>query len=167
MKHHLIKKLIEKIKTNNAHSDSREDPDERSAADSPAQEAALEEAAKAPEIAAKKRQEQRQQEQRLIKDALSAKNAPEGDPASDLKTALYLVCALYHPQFRGVASLGVIQGLLGRLGYTREAPETGEAEYLKILGTLVSDGALAKMPGYQVYAMPSQVSSGEAKVSAR
>ena len=167
MKHHLIKKLIEKIKTNNAHSDSWEDPDERSVADSPAQAAALEEAAKAPEIAAKKRQEQRQKEQRLIKDALAGKNAPQGDPASDLKTALYLVCALYHPQFRGVASLGVIQGLLGRLGYTREAPETGESEYLKILGNLVSDGALAKMPGYQVYAMPSQVSSGEAKVSAR
>lgn len=74
---------------------------------------------------------------------------------------------IYHPQFSGIASLGVVSGLLGRVGYTRGLPAGGEQACCKLLSELVEEQALVKLPGFEVYAAPSQVEQGEAKVSAR
>ncbi len=133
----------------------------------PQQQKALKDSAEAPRIEAQKREEQRQRERRALEVALGQEHAPKGDPATDLKTAIYAVCALYHPQFKGVAALGVVSGLLGRVGYTKGLPAGGENACRRILSELVEEQALSKLPGFEVYAMPSQIEQGESKVAAR
>ncbi|MGN0908075.1 MAG: hypothetical protein ACI4NA_00505, partial [Succinivibrio sp.] len=168
MKHHLIKSIISKIKTSKAQKAAQEEAAEAAPQElDPEQQAALREAAEAPRKEAQRREEQRQRERRALEEAMAQEHAPKGDPASDFKTALYATCALYHPQISGIASLGVLSGLMGRVGYGKGLPAGGEEACRKVLSELVEEQALVKLPGFEVYATPGQVEKGEAKVTAR
>lgn len=94
-------------------------------------------------------------------------NAPKGDPLEDFKSALFQVCVRYHPDLGSVSGLGLASGLLGREGYSGNLSQVNAETYKNVLRELVEDGALVKMPGFEIYAHPSQIISGTSKISAR
>ncbi|MDY6321644.1 MAG: ribonuclease R [Succinivibrio sp.] len=123
----------------------------------------------ASELKAEKEQsaERSRKEREALEAALKLPDAPKGSPETDFKTALYAVCVLWHPEMRGISSLGVVAGLLGRAGFKGGLEGISEERCRSVLGELESAGALVRLPGFEVYAAPSQIVSGEAKVTAR
>lgn len=101
-----------------------------------------------------------------LPDVMKFANAPKGQVQKDFKAALYCVCARYHPDFGSIAGLGVISGLLGQVGYAAGGKAITAEIYTETLNELVTEGALVRLPGYSIYAHPSQVRSGVAKVTA-
>lgn len=94
-------------------------------------------------------------------------NAPQGDVTSDFKTALFKICVHYHPDLGSVSGLGLASALLGKEGYKGDLSKVNFELYQKTLQELVSAQALAKLPGFEVYAHPTQLNTGISKVTAR
>lgn len=81
-------------------------------------------------------------ESEQIREHLSRRNAPQGDPSKDLKTALYLACCSKNIDLNNILNLGSLGLELGALGFSGDLSDISFEVLKENLESLVHDGAL-------------------------